>query len=369
MQLPRYILMPVALSVLLLAAEPATAETVFAYYAFDTETSGATPDGVGDNDLTLGSSTGDSATIDSASMFGAGALKSTQVAGYAQLADGDPEFDTTYTKLSVSLWANQAGGWTGTFGNRYLTGKYSTGDNRGWALSVKGGSVNQIVFDGFESNLQTDPNLTATTTMSSALAEDEFHHIVATFDASGTSREAQFKIYVDGIRQENLAFTSKLSTVPNTIDAINGDNSNPFQVINRGNTAAHSTSGGGFIGSIDDYLIATGDVLTDQQVALIHGLGRLAGVSYESGATPGVELAGVLGAYNAQGSAMAGGAWWTYGANVGSGPIGTIGGTVAGGDAYIVLGADGSGVTFVPEPGTFALLLAGLAGLLAWRRR
>jgi hypothetical protein len=92
----------------------------------------------------------------------------------------------------------------------------------------------------------------------------------------------------------------------------------------------------------------------------------LAGVSYGSGTAVGQELAAVLDAYDTQGSAMAGGCLWEYMADVGGGnTIGAIGGSVAGGDAFIVLGADGSGVAIVPEPGALSLLCAGLVALLA----
>ena len=370
MYLPRYALILLAMVMVVFASGPAVAETVFAYYPFDQQTSGNTPDEESDNDLMLGASNGDPATIDSMSMFGTGAVKSTQVEAYAELADGDPDFDTTYTQFSVAIWANQAGGWAGdSFGNRYLTGKYATGSNRGWALSVSGGTVNQICLNAFQTNDPTDPNLTAITDMDMALAADEFHHIVATFDAAGTSPETQIAIYVDGIRQEGLLFSTKYGTPPVAISQLNGANNNNFQVLNRGLTANDPNAGGGFIGSIDDCLLATGPVLTDQQVALLHGLGRLAGVSYGSGTINGEELANVLDAYDTQGFAVAGGETWYYSDNVGGGTtVGTIGGSVAGGDAFIILGADGSGVNLVPEPCSLTFLLGILVAIAAMRR-
>ena len=372
MYLPRCASILLVVVVAVLAAGPAVAETVFAYYPFDQETSSVTPDGQSDNDLTLGADNGAPATIDSASMFGAGAVKSTQVEAYAQLANGDPDFDVAYTQFSIALWANQAGGWAeGTSSrSRYLAGKYATGSNRGWSLDVRGGAVNQICLSAFSTNDPHDPNLFAITDMDTALAADEFHHVVATFDAAGTSPETQIAIYVDGIRQQGLDFSTKYGTPPEPISHLNGVNANNFQILNRGLTANDPNAGGGFIGSIDDCLLATGPVLTDKQVALLHGLGRLAGVSYGSGTINGEELASVLDAYDAQGLAVAGGETWYYSDNVGGGnTIGTIGGSVATGDAFIVLGTDGSGVNLVPEPGCLTLLLGILVAFTALRCR
>src|SRR5262249_49747901 len=125
----------------------------------------------------------------------------------------------------------------------------------------------------------------------------------------------------------------------------------------------------GFIGNIDDYALKD-DMISAQQVALIHGLGRLAGVTYGAGATLGADIDGVLSAYNTQGSATAGGSTWYYAPDVGGGTtIGTIGGTVAGGNAYVVLGSDGSGITLVPEPSSYALMIFAAGTIATVRSR
>jgi hypothetical protein len=87
------------------------------------------------------------------------------------------------------------------------------------------------------------------------------------------------------------------------------------------------------------------------------------------------EITDVLAAYTTQTSAEAGtgaadGTIWYYSPNVGGGnTVGTIGGTVAGGNAFIVLGTDGSGVTVVPEPSTLFLSGLGFVALAAMRKR
>ena len=347
------------IAVVLAVAGTAAAESIIAYYPFESGVpGGTTPDEYSDNDLTIASSY---TSIDSAGMFG-NTLKTTNVLGNAQLAADDPDLDVNFAKLSVSLWA-KASTWTDTqFGGRYLTGKYSTGTNvpptHGWNMNVKADRyspvIHQIEFGGY--NTSDTASQWLQTSFDTALDAEIFHHIVGTFDGSG-----DVCIYVDGI----LA-----ASAPAQFTELLGDNADPFQVSNRGVTATNPNSGGGFIGSIDDYLIASGDVLSAQQVALTHGLGRLAGVSMGDGTTVGGEINDVLAAYNAQGSATAGGQSWSYMSNVGGGTtVGTIGGSVAGGDAYIVLGADGSGVMMVPEPGMLVMLLSSVIGLLLWRRQ
>jgi hypothetical protein len=164
-------------------------------------------------------------------------------------------------------------------------------------------------------------------------------------------------IYVNGI------IAASLTT---TVTPFTGLNSNAFEVGNRGNGATATA----YIGLLDDYYVAS-DTFTAQQIALTHGLGRLAGVSLGTG----TEITDVLAAYTTQTAAEAGtgaadGTIWYYSANVGGGnTVGTIGGTVAGGNAFIVLGTDGSGVTIVPEPSTILLSGVGLVFVAGMRMR
>ena len=83
----------------------------------------------------------------------------------------------------------------------------------------------------------------------------------------------------------------------------------------------------------------------------------------------------VLAVFNNQsGTAMAGGVTWGYATGLPESIIGEIGGSLAGNDAYIVLGSDingGIGVQIVldapavPEPSTLSLLGLGILSLIA----
>ncbi len=95
-----------------------------------------------------------------------------------------------------------------------------------------------------------------------------------------------------------------------------------------------------FDGYIDDAAVWTGRALTDQDIALIHGLGRFAGVTLDDG---GVDA--VLAVYNAaSGSAEAGGITWEYTTGLSATLAGEIGGSVGSGDAWIALDSSGNGV-------------------------
>jgi hypothetical protein len=171
-------------------------------------------------------------------------------------------------------------------------------------------------------------------------------HVAVVYDDSD-GPTTFFGMYINGILSTLIPVSS-----PNAGTSVfggvrqaqlNGINDNAFQIANRGDSTGGTSAG--FIGSIDDYLLLD-DAATSTEIALVHGLGRLAGVSVGALNTSmtNTQILDVLGAYNTQGSAAAGGTMWTYEAFVGAGPIGTMGGSLAGGDAFIVLGSDGSGV-------------------------
>ncbi|HBG26707.1 MAG: hypothetical protein A2Y10_09145 [Planctomycetes bacterium GWF2_41_51] len=69
--------------------------------------------------------------------------------------------------------------------------------------------------------------------------------------------------------------------------------------------------------------------------------------------------------FNAQMDAEINGHIWSYTTGLGTGPIGTIGGSIEAGNAFVILDASGNGMT-IPEPATIAIL--GLGALVTFRR-
>jgi hypothetical protein len=357
---------------------------VIAYYPFNSETASVTPDLSGlANDATLvNGASGATATISTTSpMLGIGNLftipKSTTstsgASALARVADGDPDFDRTYDEFSLSLWikpTSQSGsttGWTelpaaGTTGSgaRLITGKSAGNGQRGWQLSKNpNGGNNQLSFSYYSDDTGaagTSENIVHTFT--TPQSDAEFMHVSIVYDDSD-GPTTFFGMYINGILSTSIPVSSPnagTSVFGGTRQAkLNGINGNAFQIANRGDSTGGTSAG--FIGSIDDYLLLD-NAATSVEVALVHGLGRLAGVAFgaQNASMTGTQILDVLNAYNTQASATAGGRMWQYQSSVGTGPIGTIGGSVVASDAFIVLGSDGSGVRVVPlHPGDLDL--------------
>jgi hypothetical protein len=332
-------------------------------------------------------------------MFGAGSLlttpKTTQTntsttsARAEVLPATNANFNRTYDEFSLSLWikptTNQAGatGWTENFSSgsgsaaRLIAGKSAGNGVRGWQLSKSPNAGNNgLSFSYFADatgTAGTSENITHTFT--TPQSDAQYLHVAVVYDDSDGATTS-FGMYINGILSTLIpvsspnAGTSVFGGARQT--QLNGVNTNAFQIGCRGDSTGGTSAG--YIGLIDDFLLLD-NAATNVEVALVHGLGRLAGVSAGAGVTiPGVdgEILAVRNAYltGIDGtSALAGGQTWYRQASVGTGPIGTIGGTVGGGDAFIVLGSDGSGVTLVPEPSTISAIIFGVAGFAGVRIR
>jgi hypothetical protein len=311
---------------------PTVAATI-AYYQFETDGSGTGPtlnlgagativpgkfgnalDGVG------GSATG--ASINDDGLGSAGALRQ------------------SFTNFTVSFWL-KPDAWSGTA--RFITGKVGGSTQRGWYVSKT--ADQRLDFAAYQGTTNTPSSYFASTS-ALALSASAYTHIAATFNASGS-----MNLYANGIKVGGGAITTT---------ALNGINTAAFEI---GGTANAGTTR--IAGNFDDYVIAD-DFMSPEKIALINGLGQLAGVSM----TNESDINNVLATYlSASGSAVAGGNTWAYSSNVGGGNIvGTRGGSVGTGDAFIVLGSDGSGISIIPEPTTLAIAAFGLLGI-AWIRR
>lgn len=261
----------------------------------------------------------------------------------ATVADGIPDIDKQYADFTLSLWI-KPNVWNTTT-SAAITGKMGTSSSqRGWylekqpsntAVAGTNNDTSQLLFAFWPTGSNTTPpNDSLQTRFTAPLSTDDYIHVAVTFTANQHA-----SLYINGILDTDV------NTTANTAATINGANNRGFEIGNRG-----SLNVPGFIGNIDDYVLKD-DMISAQQVALIHGLGRLGGVAYGSGGMPGADIDAVLNAFNTQSSAVVGGETWTYLANLNQGTIvGASGGSVSGGDAYIVLGADGSGVVLQSAP-------------------
>jgi len=180
------------------------------------------------------------------------------------------------------------------------------------------------------------------------VTDETWHHIAIGVAASSTAGDAQ--LWVDGILQSHGASAT----------AINTGSGNTVRI-----GAEYNGSSPFFDGQIDDAAVWS-KLATNEEMALVHALGRYSGVALDDSS-----IDSVLAAFGATSSATAGGDLWAYktAAELGAGStIGTSGGT-AGVDAYVVLDGFGNGMQIVPEPSSLVFAALGLLGPLGWRRR
>jgi hypothetical protein len=113
-------------------------------------------------------------------------------------------------------------------------------------------------------------------------------------------------------------------------------------------------------GALDDVGIYN-NALGAKDVAVTHGLGLFEGQNLAD-----ADIAGMIAAFDSTSDYATDQNQWYYVSGL-AGTTGDTGGSVGGGDAYIVLDASGNGMSLVPEPATVALL--GLGSLVLLRRR
>ena len=117
-----------------------------------------------------------------------------------------------------------------------------------------------------------------------------------------------------------------------------------------------------FAGQADDAgIFDTG--LGAADVALINGLGLTGGIGLDQ-----VQAAQALNAMVTGSTMQIGSATWQKVTGL-AGTAGDFGGTVAGGDAFIVTSLSGDGIQVIPEPSAAGLIVLGVLGLMGRRSR
>jgi hypothetical protein len=142
------------------------------------------------------------------------------------------------------------------------------------------------------------------------------------------------------------------------------------------NPTVNAISVGGFLRTVSGNVTLT-DPLTGQaddaglfdtglgaaDVALINGLGLTGGIGLDQ-----VQAAQALNAMVTGSTMQIGSATWQKVTGL-TGTVGDFGGTVAGGDAFIVTSLSGDGIQVIPEPSAAGLIALGVLGLMSRRSR
>ena len=228
--------------------------------------------------------------------------------------------------LTFSAWVKNPGGNAGAWGAEIIS------KNTSYNFGFGGGSANKLWF-GFHANGGWRDFLGNTTTWT----PDTWYHVAVTEDASNNIR-----LFVNGI--EDGSFTTAYTRPADAADVVIGRHSD---------LAIPQYYSGG----LDDLGVWNYD-LDPKKIALLNGLGRFAGVNLGD---PAID--NVLAVFNAaSGSAAVGSQTWVYKTGLGSTTVGATGGSVAGGDAYIVLDDSGNGVGVQPGASTPYQTWAGVGG-------
>jgi VCBS repeat-containing protein/autotransporter-associated beta strand protein len=251
---------------------------------------------------------GGATTTATAAFIGSGGLDMTNAAdgSYVRI-DGSPESDFDFSgvgeSMSVQTWMRTAPGFDDAW--EALVAK---GEGNGWRLHRNNSSATDLNFSAGGASVNsggTNAN------------DGQWHHIIAVHDAATTTNF----IYIDG----RLAGTA---TGAGTLS----DRANFMQI--GGNPDAANRE---FDGTMDDTAIWSRAV-TAQEIAAINGLGRFSGLNVQdSGINSVLNVVA-----NGGGHVLIGSQTWEYATGLGT--QGQIGGSVAGGDAFIVIDNAGNGV-------------------------
>lgn len=305
---------------------------LMAYYTFEKTSGGTLVDssGRGRNGVVTARATPAKAPgIIGTSRFGLDAG-----AGHGKVVDGGRLFDVAGVKrpFTIAMWF-QAPSFGGSQRN-YLV---HTGRGAGKLfriVTIRDSGGNRISIGNGRTATVFNANK-----VGNGFSPNTWYHLTAAYNGSDA-----IAVYVNGVllppADGNIG---PWTTTPTATD---------FYICTRPNGGDSS-----FNGIVRDLGIWN-EVLSDEKIALINGLGRFSGVGLSD-----ASISNVLRVFGAKGgTAAAGNQTWGYKSRLGSTIIGATGGAVAGGDAYVVLDGSGAGVRIViPEPATTRLLTHGVS--------
>jgi len=200
----------------------------------------------------------DGTTQTSLAKIGPTAMKINGAKTSVDVADGNPDFDRTYSEFSLSMWVNPLAGENSA--TRFFSGKMDGGGNRGWQFARgTDETMGFLYFDGPNGSSQS------INTGSTTIPAEEWTHVAVTYKADDFLR-----FYVEGSLLSEMT-----EAVDNILSVLNGVNNAKFQVGNRGDDIAGS--GNGSTGArIDDFGLWD-EALTTAQIGQIYtgGLGGL----------------------------------------------------------------------------------------------
>jgi hypothetical protein len=162
---------------------------------------------------------------------------------YADFGNSTGNFERTQA-FSVELWFK-----TVNTGQQIILSKMqSTGNYAGWEIYYDGTSTNNIVFD--LSSVATTNHIRVYCTPS-AVADNNWHHIVVTYD--GSSNASGVKFYFDGsLKTTGITYNNLIGSILNSV---------VFQLSGRGGGT------GGIVGSLDEVVIYNGTLTSDKVTA------------------------------------------------------------------------------------------------------
>jgi len=328
----RCLLLKGMLLTLVLSTDRDVSAELMGYYTFEKTADAKLVDssGHGHHGIIRTSRTSDAPGIIGASRFGLDAG-----IGNARIVDGARLFDIAGANksLTIAMWFQ-----TPKFAMAGRNHLLQVGQGAGTLLRIVTTSqngINRISIDNGRAAIHFNADKAG-----SSFLTGTWYHLAVTYNGSTT-----VAVYVNGMSVPSANGTARpWTTSPSTTDFCICTKPNGNESI--------------FNGLIRDLGIWN-EVLSHEKIALINGLGRVSGVGLKDQA-----IANVLRVFNTKtGTAKAGSQTWGYRTGSGSTTIGETGGTVADGNAFVVLDGSGNGVGLViPEPATTRLFTHGVRG-------